>query len=125
MIGWARRRAAPPSDARAQHTLPQNVVVLKLLPEPLAAQLAIERAGAAFVEAAVESLRQVGEGGAGDVGEVEVQRLVERRPDELDQLGVGMDGALDAPRDASRVGDEEAGVEAPRASGRATIAATT
>jgi hypothetical protein len=44
----------------------------KLLPEPLAAQLAIEGAGAAFVEAAIERQGEVGEGRAGDVGEVEV-----------------------------------------------------
>ena len=93
---------------------PQSEMALQLLPEPLAAQLAIERPGAAFVEAAVERLVEVGERGAGDVGEVEVQRFVERRPDELDQFGIGMDGALDAPGDAARVGDEEAGVEAPR-----------
>ena len=78
---------------------PWRETALQLLPEPLAAQLAVERAGAAFVEAAVERLDEIGEGGAGDVGQVEVQRLVERRPDELDQFGLGMDGALDAPGD--------------------------
>ncbi len=72
---------------------------LKLLHEPLAAQLAVERAGAAFVEAAVKRQREIGEGGAGDVGEVEIQRLVERRPDELNQFRFGMDRALDAPGD--------------------------
>src|SRR5271167_3131623 len=120
--GAERRHGVKPGGEQAERS-PESgisragVRLLKLLPEPLAAQLAVERAGAAFVEAAVERLGEVGERGAGDVGKVEVQRLVERRPDELDQLGLGMDGALDAPRDASGVGDEEAGVEAPRASG--------
>src|SRR5271168_3678757 len=86
-------------SAEGEEHSPDRDSILKLLPEPLAAQLAVEGAGAAFVEAAVERLAEIGEGGAGDVGEVEVQRLVERRPDELDQLGLGMDGAFDPPGD--------------------------
>ena len=75
------------------------VSILKLLHEPLAAQLAVERAGAAFVEAGVERLGEVGQRGAGDAGQIEVQRLIERGPDELDQFGLGMDRR---PRPAGR-----------------------
>ena len=48
--------------------------------------------------------------------QVEVSRLVERRPDELDQFSLRMNGAVDAHGDEAGVDDQKAGVEPPRAS---------
>ncbi len=50
-----------------------------------------------------------------DRGQVEVSRLVERRPDKLDQFSFRMNGAVDAHGDEAGVDEEKAGVEPPRA----------
>ena len=86
----------------------------KLLAQPLAAQLAVERPRPAAVEAAFERRGEIVEREAGDVGQVQLARLGERRPDELDQLRLRVNDALDAPSDGARVDHQKARVEAPR-----------
>src|SRR5271166_3885174 len=93
-------------------------IVLQVLTQALAAQFAIERTRPAPVEAAVQRGRKVVERLPGDVGQVELPRFVERRPDEVDEFGFRMDDALDALGDVTRVDDKKARVEAFRPSRR-------
>src|SRR5208283_2340396 len=91
---------------------------LKLFAQALAAQLAVEGSRPSFVQAAFERLGEVFERLAGDLGKVEVQRFVQRRPNQFDQFRLGMNRSLDTLGDEARVGDEKASVEAPHASRR-------
>src|SRR5271165_7381778 len=81
-------------------------------------QLAVEGTRAALIEAALERLREVVERLTGDPRQVELARLFQRRPDEVDELGLRMRCSLDALGDEPRVDDEKARVEAPRPSRR-------
>src|SRR5271166_3683659 len=104
-----RRRAQPDQNSDD---------LLELLARALAAQLAIEGTRSALVETAVQSGGKIVERLSGDGGEIEVTRLVEWRPYEIDEFGLRVDDALDPLGDKARVDDQEARVEAPGASRR-------
>ena len=109
------RRAAVASDL-ALHDAGRTPA-LKAFHDLLASQHPVERPRPSVVRPGTER-REIAEHRARDAGDVESQRLFDPHPDEFDEFRARGERRL--PRDArsSRVGDEEARVESPRAAGR-------
>ena len=71
----------------------------------------IERAWAKPAHSRLRGRRQFRQNDPRDDRHVELRRLVERRPDELDEFGFGMDDVRRAMGDQRGVGDKKSGVE--------------